>query len=134
MTKETWLMKIAETVRLRATCPDLKVGCVIATVDGHVLSTGYNGVPRGELHCEVAPDGRCAENSPNPQHYRQHRVIHAEQNAVIQAAREGVRIKGSVAYVTERPCERCKAVLKQAGILAVVFRHEGAVESVSLSG
>lgn len=120
MSKDAWLMEIARVVRLRATCPDMKVGCVVATPDGHVLSTGYNGVPRGEEHCKVAPDGRCMENGPA---YQDHRVIHAEQNAIIQAAREGVRIKGAVAYVTEEPCLKCFNMLKQVGISAIHFPY-----------
>lgn len=127
MTKDQYIMSIAHAVKERATCPDLKVGCVIVTEDHHILSTGYNGVPRGEPHCPVDPDGRCMENLE-----KVHRVIHAEQNAIIQAARHGVRIKGSVAYVTEQPCHRCRAMLKQAGVRSVTFMYQGIMETAQL--
>ena len=113
MNKQEYLMEIARTVSIRGTCPDMRVGCVIATEDGFILSTGYNGVPRGDDHC-VTVEGRCAENGLN------HRVVHAETNAVANAARNGIRLLGSTAYVTHEPCIKCMALLRQAGISALV--------------
>ena len=114
MTIHNYLMSIAKTASERATCPDLHVGCVIATEDGHVLSIGYNGVAHGEKHC-LTKDGKCLENGPN------HRVIHAEANAVAHAAKEGIRLKNSLAYITVKPCEKCRTLLKQSGIKKLYF-------------
>ena len=107
--KGEYLMGIAFAVAKRSTCPDMSVGCVLATKDGHILSTGYNGSPAGEKHCR-SKGGKCLGNGPK------HRVVHSEQNAVAQAAREGIRLEGCVAYVTETPCQKCEMLLKQAGI------------------
>ena len=109
-------MSIAQVASTRSTCPDLHVACVIATKDGHVLSIGYNGAAHGEKHCVTSSDGlRCLENGIN------HRVVHAEQNAVAHAARHGIRLDGSVAYVTAKPCEKCRILLKQSGIVLIKY-------------
>jgi dCMP deaminase len=114
MTKSEYLFNIAKNASLRATCPDLKVGCVIATKDYHILSIGYNGTAHGEKHCQVK-NGKCAENG------LLHRVIHAEANAVAHAAKHGIRLDGSVAYITTKPCEKCKILLKQSGIVSIKY-------------
>ena len=112
-TKDQYLLDVAFTVAKRATCPDLHVGCVIATEDGHILATGYNGVQRGSKHCKEK-DGKCLENGPL------HRTIHAEVNAVCQAARVGTRLYGGIAYVTVMPCKKCASILFQAGIIKTI--------------
>lgn len=127
MNKDQYIMMIAEAVKTRATCPDLKVGCVIVSEKHHILSTGYNGVPRGERHCPMDEFGRCMENLE-----KVHRVIHAEENAIIQAARHGTSLRGSKAYVTEKPCHRCMARMKQAGVESVTFQNSGSTETVKL--
>jgi len=116
-TKKQYLLNIAKAVSARATCPDMAVGCVIATKDGHILSTGYNGVPSGEKHCKIR-FGKCLEND------RFHRVVHAEQNAIVFAAKQGIKLDSSVAYITHRPCHKCVAMLKQAGIIKVFVCEE----------
>jgi dCMP deaminase len=108
-----YLMNIAVSASLRATCPALHVGCVIATQDGHVLSIGYNGVAHGEKHCRTK-EGQCLENGPF------HRVVHAEQNAVAHAAKRGIRLENSIAYITAEPCGKCKTLLKQSGVEWIV--------------
>ena len=115
LSKENYLMDIAEAVAVRATCPDLKVGTVIATLDGHILSTGYNGVAKNELHCKIK-NGKCLENDSN------HRVVHSEVNAICQAARFGIKLDGCIAYITHEPCIKCKAILKQAGIIKLIIK------------
>ena len=112
--KEEYLLDIARTVAKRSTCPDMKVGCVIATVDGFILSTGYNGSPRGWAHCLEDKDGKCLGNGP------EHRVVHAEANAVAAAARQGVSLNGSIAYVNYEPCLKCEMLLTQAGVRQIV--------------
>jgi dCMP deaminase len=121
---EQTMMELAHVWSQRATCPDLQVGCVIATKDGHVQASGYNGSPRGAPHCrEISVAGnegkvgpRCKDN-----YYEQnHRVVHAEANAVSEAARYGKALLGCVAYVTHAPCYKCAALLAQAGVDLVV--------------
>ena len=114
MNKREYLLNLAKAVSLRATCPDLKVGCVIASKDFHVLTTGYNGVPHGHSHCR-ARNGRCLENGPS------HRAMHAEQNCIAYAARKGIALEGSVAYLTHKPCQKCRILMEQAGIRKVVY-------------
>lgn len=105
--KETWFA-VANTIRQRATCNRLKVGAVVVSDDNQILSTGYNGAPRGVDHClDVGcfmEDGHCI------------RSAHAEENAVNQAARQGISLFGSTAYITVEPCVRCTRMLLQAGI------------------
>jgi len=113
ISKEEYLMNIAIEVSKRSTCPDAAVGCVIASEDGYILSTGYNGVRKGEKHCRVK-DGKCLDNGPN------HAVNHAEVNSVASAARFGTKLDGSIAYVTHKPCIKCEGILFQAGIKKII--------------
>lgn len=111
--KDQYLMALARAAATRATCDRRHVGCVLATQDGHVLGTGYNGSPRGEAHCDdvghMLVDGHCR------------RTIHAEANAVAHCARRGVSTAGCVAYVTCRPCPPCAMLLAAAGCVRVVY-------------
>lgn len=105
-------MQIAATVATRATCDRKHVGAVIVR-DRSILATGYNGSIRGLEHCDevghMIEDGHCV------------RTIHAEANAVIQAARHGVSIDGATIYVTASPCWACFRMLANAGIRRIVF-------------
>ncbi len=105
-------MRIAREVASRATCDRKKVGAVIVR-DRCILATGYNGSIRGLPHCDqeghMMEDGHCV------------RTIHAEANAVIQAARNGVRIDGADVYVTASPCWGCFKMVANAGLRRIVF-------------
>lgn len=105
-------MQIASEVSTRATCDRRSVGAVIVR-DKTILSTGYNGSIRGLLHCDEAghlmEDGHCV------------RTVHAEANAIAQAARNGVRIEGATIYVTASPCWACFKLIANAGIVRVVY-------------
>ena len=105
-------MRIATEVASRATCDRKHVGAVIVR-DKCILATGYNGSIRGLGHCNeeghLMEDGHCV------------RTIHAETNAVIQAARNGVRIDGASIYVTASPCFGCFKVIANAGIKRICF-------------
>lgn len=108
-------MDIAKACSRRATCDRKHVGCVLAR-SGHVLSTGYNGSISGSTHCDEVGhfmvDGHCK------------RTIHAEANAVIQAAKFGVSVDGASAYITCSPCYDCLKMLLNAGIQEVYFLEE----------
>lgn len=106
------LLDMARVTASRSTCSRLAVGAVIA-YDGRVLSTGYNGAPSGLTHCRHDPgdDSRCTIS------------VHAEANAIVQAARHGVRTAGSSLYVTHAPCLACSGLILNAGIRAVWFEE-----------
>jgi len=105
-------MRIAAEVASRATCDRKHVGAVIVR-DKSILATGYNGSIRGLPHCDeeghLMEDGHCV------------RTIHAEANAVIQAARNGVRIDDATIYVTASPCWGCFKMIANAGLSRIVF-------------
>jgi dCMP deaminase len=109
---DQYFMNIAREVATRSTCSRKHVGAVIVR-DKVILSTGYNGSIRGMPHCDEAghmmEDGHCV------------RTIHAEANAVIQAATNGTRIAGAAIYVTASPCWSCFKMIANAGITRIVY-------------
>src|ERR1041385_9237820 len=116
-------MDMTHLVKARGTCPRRQVGAVIVK-DKRVLTTGYNGAPRnfqhpidvGCLRDELQiPRGMVADICP---------CLHAEQNAIIQAATTGVSIDGADLYVTTQPCTQCSRMVANCGIKRVVFEEE----------
>ena len=105
-----YFLAMAHLVASKSKDPSTKVGCVVITEDKVVAATGYNGLPRGVEDT--------AERMERPAKYLW--TSHAEENAVAQAARVGMKLKGSTAYVTHMPCSRCARTLIQAGIKTVV--------------
>ncbi len=105
-------MNIAKEVATRSTCDRKHVGAVIVR-DKSILATGYNGSVRGLGHCDdeghLMEDGHCV------------RTVHAEANAIVQAARNGMRIEGAGIYVTASPCWGCFRLIANAGIERIVF-------------
>ena len=108
----TYFMRIARVVATRSTCDRKHVGAVIVR-DKTILSTGYNGSIRGLPHCDevghLMENGHCV------------RTVHAEANAIVQAARNGVRIEGAEIYVTASPCWNCFKLLANAGIRRIYY-------------
>jgi len=111
---ETYFMNIAKEVSTRSTCDRKHVGAVIVR-DKTLLSTGYNGSIKGLPHCNDAGcemvDGHCIRTS------------HAEANAIVQAAKNGIKIDGSEIYVTASPCYNCFKLIANSGI-KVIFYNE----------
>lgn len=109
---DEYFMSIAQVVSTRSTCPRKYVGSVIVR-NRTILSTGYNGSIRGMPHCSdvghMMEDGHCVA------------TIHAESNAIIQAARNGVNIDTATTYVTASPCWNCFKQLANAGIVRIVY-------------
>jgi len=105
-------MNIAREVATRSTCDRKFVGAVVVR-DRSILATGYNGSIRGLAHCDeeghLMEDNHCV------------RTVHAEANAIVQAARNGVRIEGASIYVTASPCWGCLRLIANAGIARIVF-------------
>lgn len=104
----SYFLDIAKQVSTRATCPRAQVGCVLVK-DKRILSTGYNGSPPTMVHC--LEEGCVMENEHCV------RTVHAEANAVAQAARHGISILGSSAFVTHTPCHHCQLLLLAAGVV-----------------
>lgn len=118
---DEYFMTIAEQVATRSTCIRRQVGAVIVK-DKRILATGYNGAPSGLAHCEVVGCLREQLQIPSGEHAELCRAIHAEQNAVVQAARSGVSIEGAAIYTTTQPCVLCAKILMNAGIVEIVFQ------------
>jgi dCMP deaminase len=116
-------MRMAELVATRSTCLRRNVGAVIVK-EKRVLSTGYNGAPKGLKHCAEVGCVRLQNNVEPGTRHELCRGVHAEQNAVIQAAYFGVSIKDSTMYTTNFPCVMCAKILVNAGITEVVFKDE----------
>jgi len=118
-------MDIARDVSSRGTCtrPGRMVGAVI--VHGRkIISTGYNGAPKGAPHCEEVGCLRERMKVPSGERAELCRGIHAEQNAILQAAEHGVSIKGGTMYVTHSPCAICMKMIINSGVTLVVFANE----------
>ncbi len=109
---DTYFMQIAEDVAARSTCDRAMVGTVLVR-EKRILTTGFNGSPMGQPHCDevghLMVEGHCV------------RTIHAETNAIIQAALHGVSTKGAICYVTHFPCINCTKALINAGITRLVY-------------
>lgn len=124
MQRPSWDQYFADITRLvatRSTCMRAQHGCVIVK-DKHILTTGYNGSPPGTYHChEVQACLRQTMNIPSGQQYEKCRSVHAEQNAILQAAKLGIPLKGGVAYVTDVPCEICAKLLTSLELTAIIM-------------
>ena len=114
-------MKIAYDVSTRSTCVRRSVGAVIVK-DKRILSTGYNGVPSGITHCTEETCLRSKNNIPSGERHELCRGLHAEQNAIIQAALHGVSINGAHIYITHQPCSICTKMLINSGIVKFTYR------------
>ncbi len=120
---EDYFMEIARVVSTRSSCLRRQVGAVLVK-NRQILSTGYNGVPRGLVHCEERGCLRDTLGIPSEERHELCRGLHAEQNAIIQAAYHGVAICGAEVYTTLRPCALCAKTLVNAGVIAVYFCGE----------
>jgi len=115
-------MSIAEMVSTRSTCLRRKVGAVLVK-DKRIISTGYNGPPTGLKHPDEVGCLREKLGIPSGERHELCRGLHAEQNAIIQAALHGVSTKGSVLYCTHCPCSLCVKMLINAGVSKVIYRE-----------
>ncbi len=120
---DEYFMEIVELVKKRSTCLRRQVGALIIK-DKRILTTGYNGAPTGCGHCEELGCLRQQLGIPSGQRHELCRAIHAEQNAIIQAAYTGTSIKGGTMYVTCQPCVLCAKMIVNAGIEKIVFRGD----------
>jgi dCMP deaminase len=109
---DEYFMQIARTVATRATCPRASVGAVLVR-EHRILTTGYNGAPRGVTHCTQAGciivNDHCV------------RATHAEANAIVQGALHGIGLQNATAYCTHQPCVNCSKLLISAGVVKIVY-------------
>lgn len=117
-TRATWqeyFMNIAKIVSERSTCDRAYVGCVLVNKDNRIVSTGYNGSISGNPQCDevghTMRDGHCIA------------TIHAEMNALLYCAKEGISVKNSICYVTHFPCLNCTKALIQAGVSKIYYEN-----------
>ena len=117
-------MKITEMVASRSTCDRAMVGCVLVNRDHRIVSTGYNGSVSGNPHCDdvghTMRDGHCIA------------TIHAEMNAILYCAKEGIPTKGTICYVTHFPCLNCTKALIQAGICEIIYKDDYRVDEYAV--
>jgi dCMP deaminase len=111
-----YFMQITELVASRSTCDRAWVGCVLVNDSNRIVSTGYNGSVSGNPHCDdvghTMRDGHCIA------------TIHAEMNALLYCAKEGISVKNCSAYVTHFPCLNCTKALIQAGIKNIYYKSD----------
>lgn len=119
---DVYFMNITELVAGRATCVRRKVGAILVR-DKRIISTGYNGAPERVRHCLEVGCLREEQGIPSGERHELCRGLHAEQNAIIQAAINGVSIAGAVLYCTNMPCVICSKMLINARVSAIYFRE-----------
>ncbi|SPD76210.1 Cytidine and deoxycytidylate deaminase zinc-binding region [uncultured Desulfobacterium sp.] len=117
-----YFMSITKMVAKRSTCLRRQVGAVLVK-DRRILATGYNGAPAGLRHCEEVGCLRQDNSIPSGERHELCRGLHAEQNAIIQAAYHGIAISGSTLYCTNKPCVICSKMLINAGIKKIVYEE-----------
>lgn len=117
---DTYFLELTNVVKKRSTCLRRHVGALIVK-DNHILSTGYNGVPTKITHCSEVGCLREKLKVPSGERHELCRGLHAEQNAIIQAALHGVSIKDATIYTNTKPCSICTKMIINAGIKRIVY-------------
>lgn len=117
---DTYFMNIAQVVKTRGNCRRRQVAAVVVQ-DRRIVSTGYNGTPRGVRNCVDGGCRRCAGATPSGAGLSECICCHAEENAITQAAYHGIALKGATLYCTLSPCLLCARMLVNAGVIEVVY-------------
>ncbi len=120
---DEYFMEIASVVAKRSTCLRNQVGAVIVR-DKRIIATGYNGAPKGLPHCLDIGCIREQNNIPSGERHELCRAVHAEQNAILQAAIHGVSTENATMYCTHQPCILCAKMMINAGIKKVVYANQ----------
>ncbi|OLS03028.1 deoxycytidylate deaminase [Tissierella creatinophila] len=119
-----YFMEITNLVATRSTCDRALVGCLLVNDDNRIVSTGYNGSVKKNPHCDdighKIRDSHCIA------------TIHAEINALLYCAKEGISVKDCTAYVTHFPCLNCTKALIQAGIKKIYFQNDYRVDEYAM--
>ena len=130
----TYFFRMATLIATRSTCPSRAVGCVIIDIETkHVISTGYNGSPRGTAHC-----GESCVSRESGKSWEKCRAVHAELNAILNAAKNGVSTDGCRMYLSTTPCVFCSRTLINAGVKEVYamskYSHDEAIALLNEGG
>ena len=124
MSWNEYFMEITKLVASRSTCDRALVGCVLVNSDNRIVSTGYNGSVAGNPHCDdvghTMREGHCIA------------TIHAEMNALLYCAKEGISVKGCKAYVTHFPCLNCTKALIQSGISEIYYLESYRIDEYAI--
>ena len=116
-------MDIAQVVSTRSNCCRRHVAAIVVK-ERRVISTGYNGTPRGVKNCFEGGCARCAGDAPSGTDLGECICAHAEENAIVQAAYHGIAVRGALLYSTLSPCLMCAKMIVNAGIVEVVYEEE----------
>lgn len=127
---DEYFMNIAKVTALRSNCMKRKVAAVIVK-DRRIISTGYNGTPRGVTNCNEGGCPRCAAVDTSGKDLGECLCSHGEENAIVQAAYHGVSLKGSTLYTTFSPCLMCTKMIINAGIVEVVYQANYPLADIS---
>jgi len=138
---DEYFMMLADVVKSRADCTRRQVGSIIVK-DYRIISTGYNGTPHKIKNCSEGGCKRCLRRDKGEINWYEYEesciCIHAEQNAIIQAAYHGASTKGAILYSTTNPCASCAKMLINAGIIKVICQKEhhdeGGIELLKKAG
>lgn len=123
-------MNIAHVASQRSNCSRRKVAAVIVK-DRRVISTGYNGTPRGVANCDEGGCPRCSSNIKSGHGLTECLCCHAEENSIVQAACHGISVENSVLYTTFSPCLLCAKMIINAGIKEVVYHDRYSIDETS---
>lgn len=127
---DSYFMNIAQVAATRSNCCRRHVAAVIVR-DQRIISTGYNGTPRGIKNCSEGGCPRCNSDAPSGTGLEECICSHAEENAIVQAAYHGIAVKDAIIYTTFSPCLLCAKMIVNAGIREVVFQENYTIDSTA---
>lgn len=125
-----YFMEIAHVAAGRSNCCRRQVAAVIVR-DNRIISTGYNGTPRGIKNCNEGGCERCNSATPSGQNLHECICSHGEENAIVQAAYHGIAVKDAILYTTYSPCLLCAKMIINAGIKEVVYHQRYSIDTTS---
>lgn len=127
---DKYFMDIAKVVASRSNCMRRHVATVIVK-DKRIISTGYNGTPRGIKNCDEGGCKRCNSNTPSGKNLGECLCSHGEENAIVQAAYHGISVKDATIYTTYSPCLLCAKMIINAGIREVVYLKRYSIDGTA---
>ena len=128
---DEYFMSIAAVAASRSNCSRRHVAAVIVK-ERQIISTGYNGTPKGIKNCDEGGCPRCNSDIPSGQGLTECICSHDEENAIVQAAKHGIAIEGAVLYTTYSPCLLCSKMIINAGLSEVVYQDRYSIDDVSM--
>lgn len=128
---DEYFMDIAEVVSSRSNCSRRHVAAVIVK-DHRIISTGYNGTPRGITNCFEGGCCRCNSETPSGEKLEECICSHGEENAIVQAAYHGISVNQGILYTTYSPCLLCAKMIINAGIKEVVYKDRYTIDETSM--